>query len=105
MSFKTKTPAMQRMLNQMAINMYGMSVSVALSKGICVCCKEYVNIDDPEYYISALCEECQDGVFSGELEKSLHELRQSHLALEESFNWMQKKLQNLESKKWWEFWK
>jgi hypothetical protein len=66
MSFDTKSTGMKKLLNKMSLNMYGISVSEALSKGICVCCKEQANINDVEYNISGICEECQDGIFGEE---------------------------------------
>ena len=67
MAFKDKAPALQNMLNNMALGMYSMTVSEALDEGICVSCKLPVNTNDAEWNISALCPTCFDNcLFLGE---------------------------------------
>jgi hypothetical protein len=64
----TKSPEMVSFLDQLSLDMYGRSRSESLAKGICVVCgKPADSFDDliarKEYYISALCQLCQDETF------------------------------------------
>ena len=60
MPFSDKDPAMQKTLTEFARRFYGRSISDALNNEICVCCgMRPTDIDDAEYNISGLCEECQ----------------------------------------------
>jgi hypothetical protein len=58
MAFQDKAPAIQGLLNDMAVQMFGMSVSEAIHTGVCVDCKQSVDTSAAEWNISGLCDDC-----------------------------------------------
>jgi len=52
--------------NDLAVNLYGMTTGEAISKGICINCKQipvtYSEAGRREYFISGLCEPCFDEI-------------------------------------------
>lgn len=68
MSFKTKSPAMQAQVDDLAMSMFGRKVSESLEQNICVRCGQTpvfdgTCIDKTEYNISGLCSDCQNVYF------------------------------------------
>lgn len=64
----TKSPEMIAFLDGMSQSTYGRKRSECIANHICVCCGEPANeFDDVlsrnEFYISALCQKCQDDTF------------------------------------------
>ena len=68
MSFETKSPEMQAIIDSNALQMYGRAVSDVLATGDCVACGYPATdfedvISKREYEISGLCQICQDEYF------------------------------------------
>ncbi len=67
MSFVNKSPALKSLQNDYASQSFGMSISEALKKHVCVICKKppiiRTKLEDSEYYISAMCGPCWDETF------------------------------------------
>jgi hypothetical protein len=59
-----KSPQMLKVMNDMAVSVFGISYTDALYEGICIGCRNKVEVsslpkaDADEYIISALCPEC-----------------------------------------------
>lgn len=58
----------QNFIDDLATKMWGKSQSECIEQGICVCCHKRVDefkdaVSQKEYYISGLCQECQDETF------------------------------------------
>ena len=68
MSFANKAPAIKSFLNDQATSLYGLSVTEAITKHICIDCKNPPTLRTPsentEYYISAICGLCWDSMFN-----------------------------------------
>jgi len=68
---------MRNFKNKLSKEIYGMSFDEALSKKICVHCREealpkcYSEEGREEYYISGLCEKCFDELTKGEKEEKM----------------------------------
>ena len=66
------TKGVNKLLDDIALKIWGMTKSEALSKGICVCCKKNIGdmhmreIDVSEWEKSGLCFECFDQVLDRE---------------------------------------
>lgn len=65
---ETKSPEMQKFLDEMSLNMFGRSRSLAKAGKSCVCCgKPARKFEDQasykEFNITGFCQECQDKVF------------------------------------------
>jgi len=69
-----KESSLQNFKDEFAKMVFGRSQSEAAEKCICICCGKLVNPDEDfrdklsqkEYFISRLCQECQDNVFGKE---------------------------------------
>ena len=68
LEFKRCGETMQELQNRWSKELFGMSISEAQEKKICLCCKEealprcYSNAGVTEYSISGLCEICFDKI-------------------------------------------
>jgi len=63
-----KSAAMKELLDEFGVRIFGISRTEALSKNICIMCKEPAGqfrtvISAKEYNLSALCQSCQDKTF------------------------------------------
>ncbi len=64
-------PNLQEFKDNMAKDLYGMTVSEAISKGICIQCKQealprcHSEADKQEFKISGLCKICFDEITGG----------------------------------------
>jgi len=66
-----RDPAIQKVVDKMSENMFGISQSEAQKENICVCCKTKVDptkdfrneISMREWFISNFCQQCQDKTF------------------------------------------
>lgn len=62
--------SLDKFKDNMARQLYGMTKAEAISKGICIDCKElakpkcHTDAGNREYLISGMCEECFDDMFS-----------------------------------------
>ncbi len=68
MNKETKSPEMEKFLNELSLSLFGRSRSVAKAGKGCVSCgKPATKFKDDrsqkEYTISGLCQECQDSIF------------------------------------------
>lgn len=68
MSKETKSPAMEKYLDELSLGIFGRSRSLAKAGNGCVKCgKPATTFKDEqsrkEYNISGLCQECQDSIF------------------------------------------
>ena len=74
MSYQDQSPQIKRVMDDLAIQMFGISVGAALEQGVCVQCKEaalpkcYSDLGRSEYTISGLCESCFDEITRGPVE-------------------------------------
>lgn len=68
MNEDTKSPAMQNFLDSMSMNIFGRSRTLAKAGSSCVSCgkpaiKFKDKLSEREFYISSLCQECQNKIF------------------------------------------
>ncbi len=70
MSHFRRTPEVMDTVDAMANEEYGMTLTSALEEGVCVDCKQKVEVGSlrdalsvREYQISGFCQSCQDKVF------------------------------------------
>lgn len=68
MNEETKSPEMEKFLNELSLSLFGRSRSLAKAGKGCVSCgKPTTKFKDDrsqkEYTISGLCQECQDSIF------------------------------------------
>lgn len=66
-----KSPKIIQVLNQISGKMFGRSRSECLEKRICIACGGPAdsfrdNLSEKEYFISVLCNKCQDEIFNAE---------------------------------------
>ena len=67
-----KNPAIEKLVEDVGIKVFGISPTEARSKGLCVQCKEpaiskcYSEAGRREYRISGMCETCFDSLFDND---------------------------------------
>ncbi len=66
--------ALEELKDELSLRLFGRKLSEALEQGICVRCGARVRLEDfrdelskKEYYLSGLCQRCQDEVWDGGL--------------------------------------
>jgi len=70
-AMENKSQGMKNLINNMSASLYGISVTEAIEKGICINCQQlamsycYSDAGVKEYYISGLCEKCFDEITGG----------------------------------------